>query len=79
MNNGPEFTGRQLDEWGFRNCVKSNFIRPGKPIENAFADSFNGRLSDECLKTNWFINLKHANKLSLIVRKIITKSNRTAR
>jgi putative transposase len=60
MDNGPEFTGKMLDEWAYRNGVKLNFIRPGKPIENAFAESFNGRLRDECLNTNWFMNLKHA-------------------
>ena len=60
MDNGPEFAGRALDEWAYRNGVKLNFIRPGKPIENAFAESFNGRLRDECLNTNWFMNLKHA-------------------
>lgn len=60
MDNGPEFTGRHLDAWAYRNNVKLNFIRPGKPIENAFAESFNGRLRDECLNANWFINLKHA-------------------
>ncbi len=52
MDNGPEFTGKHLDEWAYRNQVKLNFIRPGKPIENAFAESFNGRLRDECLNTN---------------------------
>jgi putative transposase len=60
MDNGPEFVGRALDEWAYRKGVKLNFIRPGKPIENAFAESFNGRLSDECLNTNWFISLSHA-------------------
>ena len=60
MDNGPEFTGRHLDEWAVRKSVKLNFIRPGKPIENAFAESFNGRLRDECLNTNWFMDLKHA-------------------
>lgn len=60
MDNGPEFAGRALDEWAYRKGVKLNFIRPGKPIENAFAESFNGRLRDECLNTNWFTNLKHA-------------------
>jgi putative transposase len=60
MDNGPEFTGRHLDEWASRYSVKLNFIRPGKPIENAFAESFNGRLRDECLNTNWFMNLRHA-------------------
>jgi len=63
MDNGPEFAGRHMDEWAFRSGVKLNFIRPGKPIENAFAESFNGRLRDECLNTNWFISLKHAREI----------------
>jgi putative transposase len=60
IDNGPEFASRALDEWAYRRGVKLNFIRPGKPIENAFAESFIGRLRDECLNTNWFISLKHA-------------------
>jgi putative transposase len=60
MDNGPEFAGRALDEWAYRKSVKLNFIRPGKPIENAYAESFIGRLRDECLNENWFMNLKHA-------------------
>ena len=60
IDNGPEFAGRVLDEWAYRKGVKLNFIRPGKPIENAYAESFIGRLRDECLNENWFISLKHA-------------------
>ncbi len=60
MDNGPEFAGRALDEWAYRKGVRLNFIRPGKPIENAYAESFIGRLRDECLNTNWFMDLKHA-------------------
>jgi len=60
MDNGPEFASRALDEWAYRKCVKLNFIRSGKPIENAYAESFIGRLRDECLNTNWFLSLKHA-------------------
>ena len=60
MDNGPEFTSRCLDEWAYRNGVKLNFIRPGKPVENAFAESFIGRLREECLNENWFISLKDA-------------------
>jgi len=60
IDNGPEFAGRALDEWAYCKGVKLNFIRPGKPIENAFAESFIGRLHDECLNTNWFMSLKHA-------------------
>jgi putative transposase len=60
IDNGPEFAGKVLDEWAYRNGVKLNFIRPGKPIENAYAESFIGRLRDECLNENWFISLKNA-------------------
>ena len=60
VDNGPEFTSRVLDEWAYRHGVKLNFIRPGKPIENAYAESFIGRLRDECLNENWFITLKDA-------------------
>lgn len=60
IDNGPEFTSKALDEWAYRRGVKLNFIRPGKPVENAYAESFIGRLRDECLNENWFISLKHA-------------------
>ena len=59
-DNGPEFTGKAVDEWAYKNGVKLNFIRPGKPMENAFAESFIGRLRDECLNENWFVTLKDA-------------------
>lgn len=59
VDNGPEFAGKALDEWAYRKGIKLNFIRPGKPVENAFAESFNGRLRDECLNINWFMSLKH--------------------
>ncbi len=63
MDNGPEFAGRRLDQWAYRSGVKLNFIRPGKPIENAYAESFIGRLRDECLNENWFMNLRHAREV----------------
>lgn len=63
VDNGPEFAGKVLDEWAYRKGVKLSFIRPGKPIENAFAESFNGRLRDECLNTNWFLSIKHAREI----------------
>jgi putative transposase len=63
VDNGPEFAGKALDAWAYRRGVKLNFIRPGKPIENAFAESFNGRLRDECLNTNWFLSIKHAREV----------------
>ena len=63
VDNGPEFAGKALDEWAYRRGIKLNFIRPGKPVENAFAESFNGRLRDECLNTNWFMSIKHAREV----------------
>ena len=63
IDNGPEFTGRVLDEWSYRRGVKLNFIRPGKPVENAYAESFIGRLRDEYLNENWFISLNHAREV----------------
>ena len=59
-DNGPEFAGRALDEWAYRKGVKLNFIRPRKPIENAYAESFIGRLRDECLNEHWFLSLEDA-------------------
>lgn len=62
IDNGPEFAGRVLDEWAYRKGVKLSFIRPGKPMENAYIESFNGRFWDECLVTNWFISFKSCQK-----------------
>jgi len=63
IDNGPEFAGKALDAWAYRNNVKLDFIRPGKPVENAFIESFNGRFRDECLNENWFLNLDDARAL----------------
>jgi putative transposase len=63
VDNGPEFAGKVLDEWAYRKGVKLSFIRPGKPIENAFAESFNSRLRDECLNDNWFLSVRHAREI----------------
>ena len=50
MDNGPEFSGRVLDAWAYyARGLQLRFIRPGKPIENAFVESFNGKFRDECL------------------------------
>jgi len=60
VDNGPEFAGRTLDEWAYARGVSLRFIRPGKPIENAYVESFNGKFRDECLNENWFVNLVDA-------------------
>ena len=60
VDNGPEFDGQVLDQWAYRNGVRLSFIRPGKPNENAYIESFNGKFRDECLNEHWFISLAHA-------------------
>jgi putative transposase len=60
VDNGPEFSGKDLDAWAYRKGVKLCFSRPGKPTDNAFAESFNGRIRDECLNTHWFEMLDEA-------------------
>ena len=64
MDNGPEFTGKKLDEWAYRNNVKLQFIEPGKPTQNGFVESFNGTLRNECLNENWFANLEEAKRIT---------------
>jgi putative transposase len=54
VDHGPEFAGRVLDEWAHRHGVTMQFILPGQPVENAYIESFNGRLGDECLNVHWF-------------------------
>ena len=56
-DNGPEFTGQALDQWAHARGVLLAFIDPGKPVQNAFAESFNGTFRDECLNENWFVSL----------------------
>jgi putative transposase len=63
IDNGPEFIGKALDEWAYKRGIKLNFIRPGKPVENAFIESFIGRLRDECLNQHWFTTLDQAREI----------------
>jgi putative transposase len=63
MDNGPEFTGKALDEWAYRRGVQLHFIRPGKPVENAYVESFNGKFRDECLNQHWLVALSHAKEV----------------
>ncbi len=60
VDNGPEFAGIALDRWAYKNQVKLDFIRPGKPVENTFIESFNGKLRHECLNQYYFSNLEEA-------------------
>jgi len=60
VDNGPEFAGQALDVWAHQRGVALDFIRPGRPVENAFVESFNGRFRDECLDQHWFRSLDEA-------------------
>ena len=57
---GPEFTGKALDQWAYDRGVQLKLIQPGKPTQNAFIESFNGKFRDECLNEHWFHTLNHA-------------------
>jgi len=62
VDNGPEFVSCALDQWAYLHQVTLDFSRPGKPTDNALVESFNGRLRDECLNTNWFLSLDDAKR-----------------
>jgi putative transposase len=63
MDNGPEFAGQALDVWAYQRGLKLHFIDPGKPIQNAFIESFHGRMRDECLNEHWFRTLSEARQI----------------
>lgn len=60
MDNGPEFSGKALDEWAYQRKVGLRFIDPGKPQQNGYVESFNGKFRDECLNEHWFTSLDEA-------------------
>jgi putative transposase len=60
LDNGPELAGKAVDQWAYDRGVWLRFIEPGKPIQNAFVESFQGRLRDECLDRHWFVGLHDA-------------------
>ena len=62
-DNGPEFTSNALNAWAYEKHIEHVFIDPGKPMQNGFIESFNGKLRDECLNLNWFHNLQEAREL----------------
>jgi putative transposase len=60
LDNGSEFAGRAMESWALATGVQLCFIRPGRPVENSYIESFNGRLRDECLNVEWFRSLDEA-------------------
>jgi putative transposase len=63
VDNGPEFISKALDLWAYENSVKLRFIQPGKPVQNAYIESFNGKFRNECLNDNVFVSLHSAQKI----------------
>lgn len=61
-DNGAEFTSQAFDQWAHARGIALHFIHPGKPVENAYAESFNGKLRDECLNESWFLDLADAQR-----------------
>ena len=60
VDNGSEFISKAPDKWAYDNKVVLDFSRPGKPTDNPFIESFNGKFRDECLSVNWFLSLDDA-------------------
>ncbi|WP_424447054.1 IS3 family transposase [Paucimonas lemoignei] len=63
IDNGPEFAGKALDEWAYSRGLQLSFIQPGKPQQNAYIESFNGKFRDECLNEHWFVSMRHARQV----------------
>lgn len=63
VDNGTEFQSRAMDAWAYRQGVRLDFIRPGKPVENGLIESFNGRLRDECLNVHLFWTVEEARSI----------------
>lgn len=59
-DNGSEFISKEVDKWAYENRITLDFSRPGKPTDNPYVESFNGKFRDECLSVNWFISLEDA-------------------
>jgi putative transposase len=60
LDNGTEFMARHFDAWAHRLSIRLDFIAPGKPVQNAYIETFNGKLRDECLNQHWFASLGQA-------------------
>lgn len=63
VDNGPEFSGSALDAWAYARDVRLHFIQPGKPSQNGYIESFNGKFRDECLNEHWFLSLPDARQI----------------
>jgi putative transposase len=62
MYYGSEFVSKAMDRWAYEHGVELDFSRPGRPIDNAKIESFNGRFREECLNAHWFLSLEDAQR-----------------
>jgi len=62
-DNGPEFVSLVLNQWAYQHRVAQLFIEPGKPMQNGYVESFNGKFRDECLNENWFRTVGEARRI----------------
>ena len=60
VDHGTEFMSRALEDWAYQRGVELDFTRPGKPTDNSYIESFNGKLRDECLNVQQFVSLADA-------------------
>ena len=63
LDNGPELTSHVMQRWVAERGVALSYIVPGKPMQNGYVESFNGKFRDECLNIHWFLSLSHAREL----------------
>ena len=63
VDNGTEFTSNHFDQWAKDRKILIDYITPGRPSENGFIESFNGRLRDECLNENWFSSMEEVRNI----------------
>ncbi len=63
VDNGPEFISKVVDEWAYRKNITLEFSRPGKPTDNAYIESFNGKFRDECLNVHYFSTIQEARRI----------------
>ena len=74
LDNGTEFTSRHFDAWAHREGIQLDFIAPGRPVQNTYIESFNGRLRDECLNQHWFRSLTEARDVIVAWREEYNKT-----
>jgi hypothetical protein len=77
-DNGPEFTSRAFMGWAHSHGIRHILIEPGRPMQNGYIESFNGKFRDECLNEHWFETLPQARAASPPGGRTTTRSGRTA-